>query len=119
MTMNRWLIALRWMAAEDSAVPVMFTNSPDVNRDIVARHQGTRRIASTQSVEFSAMYARSSFLCPQSRFSTVPLERKPYILLSDQARAYRRLQLAHFEQKAVISVRDESLCFRAFWPVSS
>ena len=65
------------------------------------------------------MYARSSFLCRQNPFLDVPLERKPYIVQSYQARAYRRLQLTHREQKAVESVRDESLCLRALWPVRS
>jgi len=41
-------------------------------------------------------------------FLHVPLERKPHIVLSYQTRAYRRLPLTHPEQKAVISVSDES-----------
>ena len=49
----------------------------------------------------------------------VPIERKPDIVLSDQARAYRGLQLTQLEQKAVESVRDESLGLRALGPVLS
>ena len=63
-------------------------------------------------VEFSAMYASRSFLCSADPFLHVPLERKPDILLSYQAQRHRCLQLTHPEQKAVISVRDESLCVR-------
>jgi len=49
----------------------------------------------------------------------VPIERKLDIALTLQARANSRLQLTHFEQKAVVSVRDESLSLCAVAPVLS
>ena len=49
----------------------------------------------------------------------VPIERKLDIALAHQARANGRLQLTHFEQKAVISVRDKSLSLCALAPVLS
>ncbi len=65
------------------------------------------------------MYARRSFLCIQIRFSTYHSSGNRTSSWSYQARTYRRLQLTDLEQKAVISVRDESLCLRALRRVCS
>jgi hypothetical protein len=58
------------------------------------------------------MYAKH-LLVPAKRLLNVPTERKLHVVLSDKPRLYRRLQLTHQEQEAVVTVSDESLRFRA------
>ena len=65
------------------------------------------------------MYASSSFLCEQIRFSTYHSSGNRTSSCRHQTRAYRRLQLTHLEQKAVIPVGDESLCLCAPGPFRS
>src|SRR5688572_18374042 len=59
------------------------------------------------------------FLVRTDPFFNVPLERKPDIFPSYQARVDRRLRLTHQEQKAIKPVRDELLGLRALRPVYS